>query len=514
MFSVRVKKELGSRLDAEFYSPDALQAINRIRSVGEVSTLGDEITEGYRVVYHGTDSVANLPDSMKLGFLSPTQISNEGEINFDSVDELPIYYKDQYPKGLAKSGELLIEVKGNVSKVTVVPSEFPQNLMISGSLYKATLSDKVDSHYALAFLKSKHGQLLKNRLTSNTIINYIGKDDLYSIPLLLVSSYAQKYIGDKVRQAERLRSWAKRVEEEVNDFHLQLIPDQSKLDFSRKTRFVSQARMTDRFDAHFYPGVVEDYLSAKGCVFKQLSELSVSVFNGQTQDETQGPTAVDQITVAHLSKVYIKGQPRCVNKPGSNEKFTQKHDLLICNAAHNKSYIGRDVTYYHADRPVLPSTEVMVIRLDREQLPASFVRTYLLTRLGFVQIQSTIRGITAHSYPIDMKKLDIPVPVVSDALKHEWLACDDRMASAGEACEIASKLTSAAKLLVEALIEGAVTEQQLIDAQKAIEAGDTSLDQEILARLTTKGLDDDGEPLFSDLDQLYELLAQSQSLDE
>ncbi len=74
------------------------------------------------------------------------------------------------------------------------------------------------------------------------------------------------------------------------------------------------------------------------------------------------------------------------------------------------------------------------------------------------------------------------------------------------AMRFAQILTEAAKRLVEALIEGQITEAQLIDAQQALEATDDSLDRAILARLKTDGLDGGGEPLFPDLDQLYDLL--------
>lgn len=50
------------------------------------------------------------------------------------------------------------------------------------------------------------------------------------------------------------------------------------------------------------------------------------------------------------------------------------------------------------------------------------------------------------------------------------------------AMRFAQVLTEAAKLLVESLIEGQVTESQLIAAQQALEAGDDSLDRAILAR--------------------------------
>ena len=179
----------------------------------------------------------------------------------------------------------------------------------------------------------------------------------------------------------------------------------------------------------------------------------------------------------------------------------------MCNAAHNKSYIGRDLTYVHTDKKLLPSTEVMTIRIDRDVVPASYVRAYLLSRLGYVKIQSTIRGITAHSYPDDVALLDIYIPEVESTKKDEWFKQDDLLVQAGFAVELAQLLTSSAKTLVEALIEGQLTEQQLIQAQQALDDGDNSLDQAILSKLNNEGYAIDGATaLFSDIDELYRLL--------
>ncbi|AKX47393.1 restriction endonuclease subunit S [Thiopseudomonas alkaliphila] len=507
MYKVRVLQEIDDRLDAEYYNPAALSTLKKMETKGVVTTFGNLVNEGYRVVYHGTDSINGLKDSELLPFLSPTQIDANGAISFEDADKLPIYYKERYPKGLAKSGEILIEVKGNVSKVGIVPLEFPKNLMISGSLYKATLDPKrADSHYVLAFLKSKHGQILKNRLTSNTIINYIAKDALYSIPVIEFGEKAQKYIGDKVRQAEQLRAWAKRLEDSVCRFHSQFIPNQDHLDFNKKTRTVSVKRMTERLDAHFYPGVVEQYLIANPGKFESLSALTSGIYNGQTQPESSEEFC-EQITVAHLSASFVKGLPRKVKSPAKNDKFIKPHDILMCNAAHNKSYIGRDLTYVHTDKKLLPSTEVMTIRVDRDVVPASYVRAYFLSRLGYVKIQSTIRGITAHSYPDDVALLDIYIPEVDSSQKEEWFKQDELLVQAGFAVELAQLLTQAAKTLVEALIEGQLTEQQLIQAQQALDDGDNSLDQEILSKLSNEGYAVEGTaPLFSDIDELYRLL--------
>lgn len=516
MYCVKVLSKLSDRLDAEFYNPKAIETIELMEENGKTVELGEIIKEGYRVVYHGTDSINGLNATEVLPFLSPTRIGVDGDIDFDKVDYLPLYYKNDYPKGLASTGELLIEVKGNVSKVGIVPSAFPKNLMISGSLYKARLNeDRMDPHYVLVFLKSKFGQILKDRLTSNTIINYIAKDALYSIPIFEASYTVQKYIADKVRQAERLRGWAKETERKVNIFHLTFIPKQDHLSFDKKFRNVKSFQMTERLDAHFYPSVVEDYIAENIDSFQNMSEITSSVFNGQTQPEDLlGADTIKQITVANLSSNFLMGEPRFVQELTNSSKFIRKYDLLICNAAHNKSYIGKDITYVHSEDKLLPSTEVMVIRVNRDELPASYVRTYLNTKIGYIQIQSTVRGITAHSYPDDVKTLNIYIPKVCGQQREEWFLQDLYLAKAGLANEYSTKLVEVAKYLVEALIEGILTEEELIQAQNTLEQADPSLDRAILNQMTEDGYAVTGsKPLFADLDEFYDLLEQAKALE-
>lgn len=78
-----------------------------------------------------------------------------------------------------------------------------------------------------------------------------------------------------------------------------------------------------------------------------------------------------------------------------------------------------------------------------------------------------------------------------------------------ESNKLAKRLTTAARLLVEALIERKVTEAELIAAHT-----DPAADRSLLARLKTDGLDGDGAPLFPDLDRLFELLADLPDADQ
>jgi type I restriction enzyme S subunit len=107
--------------------------------------------------------------------------------------------------------------------------------------------------------------------------------------------------------------------------------------------------------------------------------------------------------------------------------------------------------------------------------------------------------------------LAIPIPQAVVDRAEELLQL---MTAYEDSIRSAKRLVLTSKRLVEALIEGVLAQQQLIDAQKALATDDANLDRDILSRLTTEGMDGDGDPLFPDLGELYDLLAQSQRLNE
>jgi len=82
------------------------------------------------------------------------------------------------------------------------------------------------------------------------------------------------------------------------------------------------------------------------------------------------------------------------------------------------------------------------------------------------------------------------------------------------ASQIATKLIDVSKGIVEGLIEGSIPEEALIQAQHALEQGDTSLDRSILSQMTEDGYAVAGsKPLFSDLNEFYDLLEQAKALE-
>ena len=435
------------------------------------------------------------------------QDCNDWIVNSDDAASISKNQFEENQRCKLRVNDIVVAIGGYIGNAAVVVNQCEAVIGQHSAVLPEPEQVSADSRFLVAYLNSKFAEAIFSRYVSGTVQAGINLEDLRDLPAPSPNSTVQKYIGDKVRQAERLRAWAKLAESHVNQYHQALVPQQTGLDFAKRVRVVSQARMSERLDAHFYPGVVDEYLRLHQGKFKALGKLCTTVYNGQTQPETDSSQSCKQITVTNLSSSFLGGSPRDVEAPGKKEKFLKAYDILMCNAAHNKSYIGKDLTFVHSEAAILPSTEVMTIRVDRNQVPASYVRAYLLTKLGYVQIQSTIRGITAHSYPDDMALLDIYVPDVADKDKEEWFVCDEKLALAGQACEVATQLTNVAKILVEELIEGQITEAQLMAAEQALQAGNDALDRKILSRLKADGIDGEGPALFSDLDELYRLLA-------
>lgn len=404
MYKVRVLQEINDRLDAEYYNPAALSTLKKMETKGTVTTFGDLVDEGYRVVYHGTDSINGLKDSEVLPFLSPTQIDANGSINFEDADKLPLYYKDQYPKGLGKAGEILVEVKGNVSKVGIVPSAFPKNLMISGSLYKATLNPRrVDSHYVLAFLKSKHGQILKNRLTSNTIINYIAKDALYSIPVIELKEKAQKYIGDKVRQAEQLRAWAKSIQLKVSE----LLPSYiNEIQRYKAKCYRAKDIIPERLDSLFYHpdySGLESKMKAKGC--KRLGLITKQVKDAWNKKKAEAFEYYEIGGLDITTGQVLSATTPTAGAPSRAKTKVQQGDVLVSTVRPNRKNIGFIVDNV-AHSEMVATSGFSVLRFS-SLTQAAFYHAWLRTDDATAQL---MRWNSGSAYPaIDD---DVPLNII------------------------------------------------------------------------------------------------------
>ena len=490
---------LRHRLDGAYYDPLALEIDARLRQLGNAHAL-ESLRDGERPITNGVRG----PDFAESPFkLIRLQDCIDWEVRPDLALSISGKQFKENVRCRLRRNDVVVAIGGYVGNAAIVIDDAAAVIGQHSARVSLPSSGPMNPRFLVAYLNAEPGRIQFARLMRGTVQQGLNLEDVQEIAVPVFSPLAQRYVGDKVRQAERLRERARGLEAGASKVHAQYIVPPTGIDFHKRTRRLPSRDLTERLDAHFYPAPVEQYFRAVGGEHRSLTRLTCLLTNGQTQPGAH--VGVLQATVTNLGTTFVEGTLRTVERPRGDARVLAAHDLLLCNAAHNKSYVGRDVTYCQIDGVIYPSTEVMVIRVDRSQVPASFVRQYLKTEIGFLQIQSTIRGITAHSYPSDIKLLKIPVPDVPPAERAKWFATDAQMLVAGRCFDAAQVLKRVATALVERLIERAISETDMVAAQRAVESGDRSADRALLQALR-QGAGRDEHPLFTDLDAIYTLL--------
>lgn len=150
-----------------------------------------------------------------------------------------------------------------------------------------------------------------------------------------------------------------------------------------------------------------------------------------------------------------------------------------------------------------------VLRFEKPEV-AAFYHFWLRSDDATSQL---MRWNSGSAYPaIDEDvPLNILVPKFEQHLIDEW---GKKLLFAQLSYIYAQKLVGFTKFIVEALIEGEITEDHLIRAQNALEQRDNTLDRTILSQMTEEGYAVAGsKQLFADLDEFYELLEQAKEFE-
>ena len=180
---------INKRIDSEYFKKEF---IDFFKNVPDLKPLGSFVKEGYRVVYENTKTIEKIEaiENNHPYFLQATDLDTP----FIKTDNLYYVHNDdweRYPKGKIKKGEILIEVKGKIDKVSIVPDDFPEKTLVTGSLFKLSVNDKINKHVLLTYLISKYGKAFKDRFKTNLLISYVSKPDLYRIPIPTFSNNFQ-----------------------------------------------------------------------------------------------------------------------------------------------------------------------------------------------------------------------------------------------------------------------------------------------------------------------------------
>jgi type I restriction enzyme S subunit len=488
--------DLGGFLTAQTYRPEITGAINKVRSLRYVklqSVCDTPIRQGKSPKYI---------DGAGLKCIKPKNTRNL-IVDLSSCDSIDVSTIDDIRRQKLEYGDIVITRSGSgtIGRASIYTGE--EDVYTNDHLFIVRASD-ADSFYVVSFLKSYWGErLLEAGISGSTGQLNLSNEHIKQVSLYAPDALAQRYIGNKVRHAERLRAWAKGLEiqfSEMLELHLDdAFEDQStgrKHSFAKKEE-ISYTLNPGAFDEERLR--VQRHMLAAGGVklgnIATISGQSTSIYDDNrvyiglnaidTNSCQLSPTTAGDADVTGSSRVLPEGPVIAKLRPYLNKA----------------SYIPPSLA------GAIGSTELMCVQ-PKGDVSGWYLYGVLKSEVSLKQLRPVATGAT-HPRIDQYDVLNLVVPVLENNQELGQL-----LELAQQAYFSAKRCTTASKLLVEALIEGQLTEQQLIFAQQALDTGDTSPDRDILSRLTNKGLDGDGEPLFPDLDQLYELLAQSQKTEE
>lgn len=491
--------DLQDFLTAQTYRPEITQAKSHILSLNNCSLQSvctKPIQQGKSPKY--------VENGLKC--IKPKN-TNDMLVSIDDIDWIDPATKDQIQKQKLSYGDIVITRSGSgtIGRASIYCYE--EEAYTNDHLF-VVRPDKADSHYICAFLKSFHGQrLLEAGISGSTGQLNLSNEHIKSIPLFRPDDKVQKYIGDKVRQAEQLRTWAKRLEQASSNLFADAL---GQLGYKKKeSNKIVRATLEDRLDPAFYD---EKYSFFNEPWFIENSQpLKLFIEDGSygvlPSSSSYGKGDVKFIRATDLKNANI--DPTCFTYVPEDEVVSKakvsEGDILIeiKGAISSCELADAHLAGAYVNGSIFRFTTKGINNAYLTYFLSSLIKELYCERVSVNNIISYLDLASIHSLPVVRFENHIEELLARNLIK------------INSAKKYAFSLTQCAKTLVEALIKGQLTEQQLIQAQRAMDDGDNSLDQAILSKLSSEGYAIEGvTPLFSDIEELYRLLESAAEAEE
>ena len=403
------------RIDAEYYKTESLQAYDYVKE-SKFKLLGQLIKEGYRVVYENTNILRpdKVDEQRDVRFLQATNVSEDGlwvevrDIGFVSGKDW-----QKYPKGRIKHGELLIEVKGQAEKVTIVQDYIPMRTLVTGTLYKLIVNENIVSpEYIYAYFSCKYGKILRDRTKVNTLISYVSKPELYNIPVPIFEDHIDE-ITNLIKESYRHSIYSHHLynqAEALLAYELQL--DKLKLPCKKwYSANYSEVLESKRLDPSHYRdaySVLFEFLNSR-FICKKIGEIVIVNRRGlQPIYSDKGNVMV--VNSKHLSQTHINYDQ---TEKTTIEEFSKQSvaqikdgDVLIYTTG---AYIGL-TNAFNSQEKALASNHVNILRLSDNTIDPNYLALVLNSVVGKLQTEKHSRGSAQlELYPADIAKFFIPV---------------------------------------------------------------------------------------------------------
>jgi type I restriction enzyme S subunit len=334
----------------------------------------------------------------------------------------------------------------------------------------------------------------------------INLEDLRLLPIPSPGRSVQQYIGDKVRHAERLLQAHGELGRELKIQMHQCFRGHARPAQKTHSRLSHWAINPLRLEAEYYQPIAlwaEDEIKGSKWSYEPLSELATRIKDGpggwgvSTNDYVASGVPVVRGVNLENGECDLTG---CVFLTAEKHEELRSHCTYRGNVLLSvRGTIGRSAVFDVPEYDEASLNAAVVTIECKDRILPHFLAEFFNSEIGCIQsariangaVQQNMNLTETGNNLIVVPPKDFQEAIVAQRVK--WLGYR----------RFSKSLVVAAKLLVEGLVEGKISESELNDAQRGLASSDHSCDRLIISRLRHDGVDGGGRPVIADIDALY-----------
>ena len=438
----KVSPVLLVNLDASMHQRDLVEVRARLRAFAPktIAALGANVTKGTTPT-----TVGFRYESSGVRFIRSQNVHAnilDGEFNFISNECHQALKRSQLNRG-----DVLINLVGaSIGRCCVFP--FHDSANINQAVGRIRFHCCVDSHFVSTWINCRFSQQLIEAEQSGLARDNFDLEQVRELMIPVLDDKAQKYIGDKVRQAERMREFARG---NINLVNLELdrfIPPYEVI--PQAISRVSTQRFGTRLDCQPYR---THFLSLRD----SLSKISTNVLKDIADVLPGDPVPSDEFATRGVPLVRI----RDINASGFQIAETYVSEIYSKNNPSGRAHpfdivVGMDGEFraqmiLGEELPRHINQRIGIIRATG--IAPSLLAFWLNRQEGQFQLnQWSVKTTVDHTSLEYIRMVRIPrLSLDKEDELSNVLSCSARSNYYSRVC------VSASKLLVEALIERKIT---------------------------------------------------------